>query len=91
MKLSQEEKAVVAHYINSDPSIWGAIKEYWPMLAPIISLEIYGLFNSDIVASGMAFVSLSGFMFWFFNQSGKSGTHLKSALEKYENEISAID
>lgn len=91
MKLTLEEKAIVAHYLNSDPSIWGALKEYWPFLIPILCIEIYGLFNSDVIASGLGFVFLSGFIVWFFKQGGNSGQHLKSALQKYESEVSAID
>ncbi len=91
MKLTQEEKAIVIQYLNSDPSIWGTVKEYWPMLLPMIILEGYGLFNSDILASGMAFVFLIGFMFWFFKEGGKLSVHLKNALKKYESEVSAVD
>ena len=90
MKLTQEEKAIVTHYLSSDPSIWGSIKEYWPILIPIFALELYGLYAFDIVASGMGFFLPCGFMIWFFTQGGRSGVHLKSALKKYESTVSAI-
>ena len=91
MKLTQEEKAAVCQYLSSDPSIWGTVKEYWPILVPIIALEGLSLLNEDVVAALLANLILFGFMFWFFKRGGESGSQLKSALSKYEAEVSAID
>ena len=91
MKLTQQEKVVVIHYLNSDPTIWGAMKEYWPFYLPILFVETYGVLFSDMLASWMGFLFLLGFIVWFFKQGGVSGVHLKSALEKYEAEVSAVD
>ena len=69
----------------------GALSEYWPFLLPILLVGGYGFLMEDVIAMFLAFLILLGFIFWFLNQSGKSGLHLKSALEKYESEIRAID
>ena len=90
MKLTNDEKAVVARYLGSDPSWRGVLAAYWPFLAPSLIAGIYGVYDQNYIACSIGFILLACFVMWFFYHGGKEGIYLRSALEKYEQEVSAL-
>jgi len=90
VKLTIEEKSIVSRYLSEDMSLKGALNTFWPWLIPLIALSLHGVIEENFVSSSMANFLFLFYAYWFFNQSSKDGGHLKSALKKYEDDVSAL-
>ena len=90
VKLSVEEKRIVSRYLSEDMSLKGAMKSYWPWLLPILGLALHGILYKDFISSSLANASFLFYAYWFFSRGSKNGRHLKSAIRKYEEEVSAL-
>ena len=90
VKLTIEEKTIVSRYLSEDMSLKNALRSYWPWLVPLLGLAVHGLFYGNIISSSLANVLFLFYAYWFLSEGSKSGQHLKSAIQKYEDEVSAL-
>ncbi|WP_444935922.1 hypothetical protein ACJJIW_17655 [Microbulbifer sp. JMSA004] len=84
MKLTPEERAVVAQCIAEDPRLKRTLIAYWPYIFPLCAAAIYGIVKKDYLLIGIAFFFLVCEVLWFLNETSKSAKHLKAALIKYD-------
>lgn len=85
MKLTPEEKAVVAQCIADDPSLKRTLSIFWPYILPLFAAAIYGVLEKDYIILSIAFFSLIVEVIWYLNETAKSAGHLKAALIKLEH------
>ncbi len=90
MNLTIEEKAIVSRYLSDDLSFKSTINPYWPWLMPVLGLALHGMFYGDVISSSLANVLFVFYAYWFISEGSKSGQCLKSAIQKYEDEVSAL-
>ncbi len=91
MNLSKEEKAIVTHQLTEDYGFVRTLSVYFPYLLPPCILAVYGFIQQEPIAQALAFAVLLLQVIWYIYQMGRSGKHLKSALEKYEKKVSALE
>lgn len=81
MNFSPDEQALIAHLARPESALqqWGF---YVATLVPIAAFAGYGLVRGDMIALGMAFFALLGFLLWYLSASHRSGRILGSVCRK---------
>jgi len=65
VKLTREEKLAVSLQINSEPSLIGDLGQWLIWLLPVVGFGVYGIYQQEPVAIGLAFVILLSMAVWF--------------------------
>ena len=91
VNLTEEEKRAVSMQIHTKPSVASDVTQYGMWLLPVVGFAVYGVYQLEPVAIGFAFTILLAMAIWFLSYSHNHAVHLSSALEKYENEVGALN
>ncbi len=84
MDFTSDERSLISYFAQQESSLhrWGF---YAAGLIPIFAFGGYGLMRQDIVALGMAFFALFGFLLWHISASRRYGNLLASICRKLEH------
>jgi hypothetical protein len=90
VKLTIEEKSAVSRYLSEDMSLRSLMNSFWPWFVPLIGLALHGIFYGNVISSSLANVLFVFYAYWFLSEGSKQGQHIKSAIQKYEEEVAAL-
>ena len=88
--LNKDEKEAVIRTMNQKPGLLATFLENSVYIIPSLAMALYGLFKGDFLASLVAYGVLLGIVVFYLVYSEKYSKTLRSALEKYEEEVKAL-
>ena len=84
MDFTPDERSMISYFAQHESPMhrWGF---YFATLTPIFAFAGYGLLRQDLVALGMAFFALFGFLLWHLSASRRYAPLLTSICRKLEH------
>lgn len=88
MDFTPDERSLISYLAQQESALhrWGF---YLAALGPIFAFGGYGLLRQDLVALGMAFFALLGFLIWHVSASRRYSHLLESICRKLEQSCDA--